>query len=301
MLRSSSGLGVRATLFTAAAVFGAGCFAPEPVVRLEAMGSSLVWSGGEAVAARQSDGVRAAVAFSGQREGMLGIRVEIANDDADPFTFDPAKARYLARAEGAAAWTPVVDPEQLLLAFDLAKSREIADANNAAATGAVISLLTITAAVAAAGSGDHRSARHLADTAAVTSAVSQSSAADHANRANAAAATRQSLAAEVFRRTTLPRGAVASGTIYLPTVPGATEVWLRLVAGPAIFDFPFHQRTYDPVTGTVATQHASRVSSHPDPGPAAGGARGGLALGGRDGATLPARLRVGSGDGRVPD
>lgn len=238
-------------VFVASAVASACAYAPEPVVRLSALGSNLPYVNGEPVAAMQQDDVRVAVAFAGEREGLLAIRVEVANEGTEAFTFEPTQTYYraLAHARDAAApdsWHPIVNPEELLLAHDLARSREKADQQSAEDTGAVFALLGVVGTTASLASGNRRAAAAQAHHAAATSARYQQRAANHEARAQIHATERMILAGELLRRSTVIPGQAIAGTVYLKPDPSATRVWLAVRARRAWFRFPFAQAVHWP-------------------------------------------------------
>jgi hypothetical protein len=221
-------------------LLAAGCAAPAPIVRLHPRDADVVWDAGRAVVARADTGVRVAVAFERQSQGMLAVRLEVANDtdariDVQPHDVTYATCKTDAVATCApAAW--VIDPEVVLDSLDVQHSLQTATMQNDASYGAALVLL---GAVGDIGAAAHGHSAHAQNTAAAADVAASTSA------RNAATIERiegeQVRWADAFRRTTLLPGQGVGGPIYIPIVPDAHLVWLQVKVGERKFLFSFSQ------------------------------------------------------------
>jgi hypothetical protein len=237
-----------------------GCaVAPDPVVRLTPRHPPAAWVAGQPVVTFQRDSVRLATAFARQRDNMVGVRLEIANDSGAPLIFDPAAVSYEAcggtgtatatgrnGSPGCGPRTYVFNPEELLLGLELAAARAKAEQESEEATASVFVLLNAVGGAASLANGDTRSADRFVDNMDRTSSRSSHAAAAHERRGYAFANTRQSLEGEVLRKTTIQPGQAVAGLVYFPVHPEATLVYLRVPLPGAQIRFDFEQTLHYP-------------------------------------------------------
>jgi hypothetical protein len=223
-----------------AALVGASCAAPLPVVRLAPRDGNVAWIAGRAVTTQAEGGVRAAAAFEYQTGGTVGFRVEVQNDSPDTLDIDPRgmSFRTCPTEQRCAASQPVVDPEQMLIALDEARSEEEASAANTRAADSALLFLSIASDVADINRGH---GQHAGD--ATTLAAVNLKSSETASQSRLALIDSQKIAwsTSTLRRTTLPPGHGAAGLVFVPLDRDAQYVWLHVRAGAHDFWFPFQQ------------------------------------------------------------
>jgi hypothetical protein len=245
---------ILSVVFATAAL--AGCFVPEPVLRLRPLSHEVVWSGGRAAQVRENAFARVAVAF--EREWTLagrplvGFRVEVQNVSASPFLVVPARFYYAACSRSANGRSrpclpshPAVNPEQVLLDLDMAHARTQASVANEEALGGALLFLNLAAGMANVASGNRRGAgAALAGAAVSSSMMSSASAEGNAESANYESA-RSNWSDTTLRKTTLLPGQGAAGIVFIDRQLDAREIVLAVRIDHEALDFPFEQIRYD--------------------------------------------------------
>jgi hypothetical protein len=234
----------------------AGCFAPEPVLRLRPLLHEVVWSEGRAAQVKESDLARVAVAF--EREWTLagrplvGFRVEIQNVSDKPFLVVPSRFYYAVCSQSAGGKGracqpshPAVNPEQVLLDLDVQHARSQASVANDEALGCALFFLDLAAGVANVANGNRRGVGVALAGAAVSSSVMSSASAEgNAEAANYEFA-RSSWSSTALRKTTILPGKGAAGIVFIDRQLDAQEIVLAVRIDDKALDFPFEQIRYD--------------------------------------------------------
>ena len=234
----------------------AGCFAPEPVLRLTPLSHEVVWSEGRAAQVKANNIARVAVAF--EREWTLaghplvGFRVEIQNVSADPFLVVPARFYYAvcsrsANGKGRACQPahPAVNPEQILLNLDIEHARNQAGAANEEALGGALLFLDLAAGMANAAKGNPRGLGAAVTGAAVSSSILSSASADGNAEAANYEFVRTNWSSTALRKTTVLPGKGAAGIVFINRQLDAHEIVLAVRIDDEALDFPFEQIRYD--------------------------------------------------------
>ena len=220
-----------------------GCVTPGPVVRLHPAASDVIWHSGRAIVTRQVGDLRVAVAFERMEEGRLAFRVEAQNHGSGTLDIGPHQMSYRTCRPPAPCGprTPVVDPEETLVALDVARSRERASQTNEAGFGAALLMLNLVATVGAAANGNSEQAADLATNGMLLADSTASSIERHENTIRVLDAQKINWAAASLRRTTLFPGQGIAGLVQVPLDPRATRVWLRVRSDDPDLWFEFEQ------------------------------------------------------------
>lgn len=249
------------------ALTASGCVATAgPVVRLQPDTADFVWISGRAVVFRDVGGLRLAVAFDHLQDDLIGMRVEVQNNNDQRVEVDPAQFRYVYCADEKRCSRPyaVIDPEQKLLELDQARSQVAAQASLDATVGGALLFLSLVGDVATVASGKgHRS------TGAHTAAVAASTSADLAYAESAMTnigADNQAWSAAALRRTTLFPGQGVSGYVYVGAIPEKREMWLGIPVGDALSWFHFRQTAIEPKRA-APSREAQECSNYLGSGP----------------------------------
>jgi len=234
----------------------AGCFAPEPVLRLSPLSHEVVWNEGRAAQVKENDVARVAVAFEREwtlaNRPMVGFRVEIQNVSDKPFLVVPSHFYYAVcsrTADGKGRLCqlshPAVNPEQLLLDLDIQHARDQAHAANDEALGSALLFLDLAAGMANVAKGNGRGVGAAVTGAAVSGSIVSSASADgNAEAANYEFA-RSNWSATALRKTTLLPGKGAAGVVLIDRQLDAREIVLAVRIEDKALDFPFEQTRYD--------------------------------------------------------
>jgi hypothetical protein len=240
----------------------AGCFMPQPIVRLTPRAPNVVWIAGRASVQKEDTGVRTAVAFEHQNGSMLGVRVEVQNLTATAIDIKPQDFSYVTCSGDAVgscgAAKPLVDPESVLASLDVNESREEAGAASDAAFMGPLLLLSVVADVGSIASG-HAGRTTGLQTAAVSNQM-ENDTVRHEVASASIGAQRELWSNAALRRNTVPPGGGVSGFVYIPIEPKVRNLWLTVRAGGRRFPFCFRQDVteIDPPTTTTSsytTQH----------------------------------------------
>jgi hypothetical protein len=234
----------------------AGCFAPEPVLRLRPLAHEVVWNEGRAAQVKENDVARVAVAFEREwtlaNRPMVGFRVEIQNVSDKPFLVVPSHFYYAVcsrptdgKSRPCQPSHPAVNPEQLLLDLDVEHARSQARAANDEALGGALLFLDLAAGMANAAKGNGRGVGAAVTGAAVSGSIMSSASADgNAEAANYEFA-RSNWSSTALRKTTLLPGKGAAGIVLIDRQLDAREVVLAVRIDDQALDFPFEQIRYD--------------------------------------------------------
>ena len=235
----------------------AGCFAPEPVLRLRPLLHEVVWSEGRAAQVKENAVARVAVAF--EREWtlagrpMVGFRVEIQNVSTDPFLVVPPRFYYAACSGSANGKVracqpshPAVNPEQILLNLDIEHARNQAGEANEETLGGALLFLDLAAGMANAAKGTPRGAGVALTGAAVSSSILSSASAEGAAESANYESARSAWSDTALRKTTVLPGQGAAGIVFIDRQLDAREIVLAVRIDNETLDFPFEQIRYDP-------------------------------------------------------
>jgi hypothetical protein len=225
-----------------------GCATPEAVLRLTPAMDNLVWVGGNAVASRQGKNARVAAAYINDQNGMLGFRVEIENNSTAPLLIEPAHFSYATCRQAATpeattcnGHTPVIDPEQALLALDSRRSLDKAENENAEAFAVGMMLLALTSTVAGASTGKPDLALPTASGMGVAASVGAQAERNEYLQATGNDFERAKWTTEAFRKSTIFPGKQVGGMVYIQRDSQAALVHLYIQVGDEQFTFPFKQ------------------------------------------------------------
>jgi hypothetical protein len=229
----------------------AGCAAPGPVVRLDAIGSSITWMRGHASLTKEAGGVKAVAGFHHQEGDQLVLHVMVENRGAEALDANPRDMSYTAcTTEQLASCAPAryaVDPEAILASLELERSRQAADAGGAEAATTALLLLAAVADIGTIASGRASPTTGLATAGAV--ALHETVKGEHERASAELGAAEQRWSEQLFRRTTLAPGGYVDGWVYLPIDLDASRVWFHVRAGGQVLSFPFQQTVKRPLTG----------------------------------------------------
>jgi hypothetical protein len=234
----------------------AGCFAPEPVLRLSPLSHEVVWKEGRAAQVKQNDLARVAVAFEREwtfaNRPLVGFRVEIQNVSDKPFLVVPSRFYYAVCSRsgsdtGRACQPshPAVNPEQVLLDLDVQHARNQARVANDEALGAALLFLDLAAGMANAAKGNGRGVAASVAGAAASGSIMSSASANGNAEAGSYEFERSSWSSTALRKTTVLPGKSATGIVFIDRQLDAQEIVLAVRVDDEALDFPFEQIRYD--------------------------------------------------------
>jgi hypothetical protein len=229
----------------------AGCFSPQPVIRMTPLLDNLFWANGNQVAALQGESARVAVAFLRDVNDQVSFRVEVENMSPAPLLVDPARFYYTMCALpdgnrhpvcGTSRW--VVNPEQALLDLDIQRSRQSASNKNEASFFAPFMLLDMMGAVGAAANGKPRAASAALHGAADSAAMIDRAEAREQQQTVTYDSERSMWETGAFRISTIFPRQRAAGMVFIPRDTSTDGVKLHIRVGNEVFAFPFKQTVH---------------------------------------------------------
>ncbi|MCG5054475.1 MAG: hypothetical protein KA712_16040 [Myxococcales bacterium] len=242
-------------------LLGAGCATPSPVYRLEPLAAVDHWAQGRAVMKAASHDVEVALAYDGNRDGLLAFRLEVVNRGSEPLLVDPAgvtATRCVRRQTDLVCGLPLafMNPEEHLLALELAQSEIQAHHENEQSWNTGLLFFSLVGDI-----GNGRS-YGTSNTAAI-SADRDLETLKHQNRQVRFGSALEFWQAAAFRRTTLVSGAGASGLLLARPEPAVRTLEVKVPVGTQTFSFPFAQVVYDPAALRPAPRRPVGLKTDP--------------------------------------